>query len=148
MTPWTAAHQAFLSLTISQSSPRFKCTESVMPSKRLILGHSLVLCFHSFPASGLFHGNDSLSELLCANHYSKPLSYFFAACHCSFPKPCLTSLCPRGLQHTRLPCPPPSPSVCSNSHALSQGCYLTIILCRAFSFCPQSFYSLNAHISP
>ena len=36
-TPWTAACQAFLSLTISQSLPKFMSTESVMPSDHLIL---------------------------------------------------------------------------------------------------------------
>ena len=29
------------------------------------------------------------------------------------------SLCPHGLQHARLPCPPPSPGACSNSYPLS-----------------------------
>ena len=36
------------------------------------------------------------------------------------------SLPPRGLQHTRLPCPSPFPGVCSNSCPLSQWCYPTI----------------------
>ena len=36
-TPWTAARQASLSLTISQILPKFTCTESVMPSNHLIL---------------------------------------------------------------------------------------------------------------
>jgi len=36
-----------------------------------------------------------------------------------------SSLRPRGLQHTRLPCPP-SPRACSNSCALSQWCHPTI----------------------
>ena len=35
------------------------------------------------------------------------------------------SLRPHGLQHTRLPCPPLSPRVCSSSCPLSQWCYLT-----------------------
>ena len=33
VTPWTAAHQAFLSLTISQSLPKFMSIESVILSK-------------------------------------------------------------------------------------------------------------------
>ena len=45
-----------------------------------------------------------------------------------------------GLQHTRLPCPPLSPGVCSNSCLLSRLCHPTIsssvIL---FSSCHQSF---------
>ena len=36
-TPWTAAHQVSLSLTISQSLPKFTSLESVMPSNHLIL---------------------------------------------------------------------------------------------------------------
>ena len=36
------------------------------------------------------------------------------------------SLQPRGLQHTRLPCPSLSPGVCSNSCALRQWCHPTI----------------------
>ena len=35
------------------------------------------------------------------------------------------SLQPRGLQHTRLPCPLPSPTACSNSCPLSQWCHPT-----------------------
>ena len=37
MTPWTAARQASLALTISQSSPKFMSIELVMPSNQLIL---------------------------------------------------------------------------------------------------------------
>ena len=36
------------------------------------------------------------------------------------------SLWPRGLQHTRLPCPSPSLEACSNSCALSQWCHQTM----------------------
>ena len=36
------------------------------------------------------------------------------------------SLWPHGLQHTRLPCPSPSPEVCSTSCPLSQQCHPTI----------------------
>ena len=43
-------------------------------------------------------------------------------------------------QHTRLPCPPLSPRVCSNSSPLSQSCYLTISSSAiSFSSCLQSF---------
>ena len=41
--PWTAASQASLSLTISQSLPNFVSTELVMPSSHLILCHPLLL---------------------------------------------------------------------------------------------------------
>ena len=44
-----------------------------------------------------------------------------------------------GLQHTRLPCPLPSPGVCSNTCPLSQWCYLSISSSATlFSFCLQS----------
>ena len=50
-----------------------------------------------------------------------------------------SSLQPHGLQHTRLPCPSPSPGVCSNSCPLSQWCHPTISSSVApFSF-PQCF---------
>ena len=49
------------------------------------------------------------------------------------------SLWPPGLQHTRLPCPSPTPWVCSDSCPLSQWCYLIISSSAAlFSFCLQS----------
>ena len=47
----TASHQASLSLTISQSLPKFMSIESVMPSNHLILCCPL-LCPQYFPASG------------------------------------------------------------------------------------------------
>ena len=44
------------------------------------------------------------------------------------------------LQHTRLPCPSPSPRVCSNSCPLIQWCHPTTSSSIAhFFFCPQSF---------
>ena len=50
------------------------------------------------------------------------------------------SLWPHELQHTRLPCPSPSPGVCSNSFPLSWWCHPTISSsATCFSFVPQSF---------
>ena len=61
-------------------------------------------------------------------------------CCCSLSKLCPTLCGPRGLQHTRLLCPPLSPGVCSNSCPFSQWCYLTISSSfTPFSFCLQSF---------
>ena len=54
VTPWTAACQASLSLTISQSLSKFMFTASVMPSSRLILCHLFSFCPQSFPASRTF----------------------------------------------------------------------------------------------
>ena len=50
------------------------------------------------------------------------------------------SMWPHGLQLSRLPCPSPSPRVCSNSCSLSKWCHPTISSFVAlFSSCPQSF---------
>ena len=46
------------------------------------------------------------------------------------------SLWPHGLQHTRLPCPSPTPRACSNSCPSSQWCHPTS---SPFSSCLQSF---------
>ena len=53
-TPWTAAHQASLSFTISWSLLRLMSIESVMPSNHLILVVPFSSCLQSFPASGAF----------------------------------------------------------------------------------------------
>ena len=50
-TPRTAAHQASLSITISQSFPKFTSIASVMPSSHLTLWHSLFLLPSIFPST-------------------------------------------------------------------------------------------------
>ena len=52
------------------------------------------------------------------------------------------SLQPQGLQHTRPPCPSPTPGVDSNSCSLSRGCHKTIsssVVCPLSFSCLQSF---------
>ena len=49
-TPWTGAYQAFLSLTISWSLPKFISIASVMPSSHLILWCPLLLLPSIFPS--------------------------------------------------------------------------------------------------
>ena len=53
-TPWTAAHQASLSTTNSQSLLKLMAIESVMPSSHLILCRPLLIPPSIFPASGSF----------------------------------------------------------------------------------------------
>ena len=53
-TPWTAAQQAFRSLTISQSLPKFMPIAQVMPSSHLILCHRLLLLPSIFPSIRVF----------------------------------------------------------------------------------------------
>ena len=59
MTPWTAAHQASLSITNSWSLPKLMCIESVMPSNHFILCHPLLLLPSIFPTKRVF-SNESL----------------------------------------------------------------------------------------
>ena len=56
VTPWTAAHQASLSFTISQSLLRLM----VMPSNHLILCHPLILLPSIFPSIRLFSNESTL----------------------------------------------------------------------------------------
>ena len=53
-TPWTAAHQASLSITKSQSLLKLMSTELVIPSNHLILCRPFLLLPSSFLASGSF----------------------------------------------------------------------------------------------
>ena len=54
VTPWTAAHQASLSITNSRSLLKLMSIESVMPSNHLVLCHPLLLLPSISPASGSF----------------------------------------------------------------------------------------------
>ena len=53
-TPWTAAHQAFLSFTISQSLIKLMFIELVMPSNHLILCCPFLLLPYIFPSIRVF----------------------------------------------------------------------------------------------
>ena len=53
-TPWTAARQASLSFTISQSLLKLTSIESVIPSNHLILCHPLLLLPSIFPSVRIF----------------------------------------------------------------------------------------------
>ena len=70
-TPWTAAHQDFLSITNSQSLLKFMSIELLMPSNHLILCHPLLLLPSIFPSIRVFS-----SEL--ALHISEPKYWSFS----------------------------------------------------------------------
>ena len=53
-TLWTAAHQASLSFTTSQSLLKLMSIELVMPYSQLILCHSLLLLSSIFPSTRVF----------------------------------------------------------------------------------------------
>ena len=59
-TPWTAARLASLSITNSQSPPKFMPIESVMPSKHLILYRPLLLLPSIFPSIGIFSNESAV----------------------------------------------------------------------------------------
>ena len=59
-TPWTAAHQASLSFTISWSLLKLRFIESVMPSSHLILSLLLLLLPSIFPSIGVFSSESAL----------------------------------------------------------------------------------------
>ena len=68
-TPWTAAHQASLSITNSWSLPKLMSVESVMPSNHLILCHPLLLVPSIFPSIRVF-SNESALRMRWPKYYS------------------------------------------------------------------------------
>ena len=59
-TPWTAARQASLSITSTQSLPKPMSIESVMPSNHLILCRPLLLLPSVFPSIRVFSNESAL----------------------------------------------------------------------------------------
>ena len=60
VTPWTVKFQASLSITSSQSLPKFMSIESVMPSNHLIFCHPLLLLPSIFPSIRVFSNESAL----------------------------------------------------------------------------------------
>ena len=72
-TPWTALHQASLSITNSRSLLKLMSTESVMPSNHLILCHSLLLLPSIIPSIRVFS-----NELVLHIRWPKYWSFSFS----------------------------------------------------------------------
>ena len=68
-TPWTAACQASLSITNSQSLFKLMSIESVMPSNHLILCHPLLLLPSIFPSIRVF-SNESVLPIRWTKYWS------------------------------------------------------------------------------
>ena len=68
-TPWTATHQAFLSITSSQSLLKLMSIESVMPFNHLILCCPLLLPPSIFPSIRVF-SNESVLHIKCPKYWS------------------------------------------------------------------------------
>ena len=69
VTPWTAAHQASLSITNSQNLLKFMSIESVIPSNHLILCHPLLLLPTIFSSTSDF-SNQSALRIRWPNYWS------------------------------------------------------------------------------
>ena len=67
--PWTTTHQAFLSITNSQSLLKLMSIESVIPSNHLILRHPLLLPPSIFPSIGVF-SNESVLPIRWPKYWS------------------------------------------------------------------------------
>ena len=68
-TPWTAACQASLSITNSQSLPKLISIELVMPSNHFILCHPLLLLPSIFPSIRVF-SNESAIRITWLKYWS------------------------------------------------------------------------------
>ena len=69
VTPWTAAHQASLSITNSQSLLKLMSIESVMPSNHLIFYHPLLPPPSVFPSIRVF-SNKSVPRIRWPKYWS------------------------------------------------------------------------------
>ena len=69
VTPWTAAHQASLSITNSQSLPKLMSIESVISSNPLIFCHPLLLLPSIFPSIRVF-SNESVLRISWPKYWS------------------------------------------------------------------------------
>ena len=72
-TPGTVAHQASLSITISQSLLKFMSIKSVMPFNHLILCHPLLLLPSIFPSIKVF-SNESELHITWPKYWSFSIS--------------------------------------------------------------------------
>ena len=158
--PWTAAHQASLSFTISLSLLKLMSSELVMPFNHLILCCPLLLLPLIFPSTRVFSNEFTLHHVASSfiHEYSHPFLHsffsFINSANCqlidqsflfhSFSSVQFSysvvsySLWPHESQHARLPCPSPTPRVYSNSCPLSQWCHLVISSSVVPFSCPQS----------
>ena len=73
VTPWTAAHQASLSITNSRSLLKLISIESVMPSNHLIICHPLLLPPSIFPSIRVF-SNESVLPIRWPKYQSFSVS--------------------------------------------------------------------------
>ena len=103
-TPWTAAHQASLSVTNSWSSSKLMSIESVMPSSHLILCRPLLLLPPNPPSIRVF-SNESTLRMRWPKYWSFSFSISPSKEHSGviyFRVDCLISLQSNGLSNIYL----------------------------------------------
>ena len=81
-TPWTAAHQASLSITNSQSLPKLLSIESVMPSNHLILCRLLLLLPSIIPSIRVF-SNESALRIRWPKYWSFSFNISLTITYCN-----------------------------------------------------------------
>ena len=130
---WAAVHAVTKSQTWLSD---FTFTFHFHALEKAMATHSSVLAWRipgTGKPGGLPMGSQSRTRLKRLMHRLRGLLLF----SCLVVSDCLRLY---GLQPARLPCPPPSPGVCSNSCSFSWWCHPTISSSvMPFSFCPQSF---------
>ena len=111
-----------------------------------------------FPTQGLNPGLLHCKQILyCLSYQGSPwihLTCYFISCigktssainvQFSSSLSHVPTLQPHGLQHTRLPCPSPTPRACLNSCLSSQWCHTTILSSVLPFSCLQSFPALGS----
>ena len=124
LTPRTAAHQASLSITNSQSLLRLLSTQSIMPSNHLILSHPLLLLPSTFPSIRVF-SNELVLHIKWPKYWSFSFKIHWTASAVLSHSVVSDSLQSRRLQLMRLLCPWDSPGKNTGvgCHTLLQGIF-------------------------
>ena len=124
----------------SESPPDTRAHQRTSQREALALPHHVQVLCHSSLSRPIFHIRQSALRKQAAS--SSPS---WMICNTQPPTQSVQSLShvwlfgPHGLQHTRPPCPSPTPGACSNSCPSSQWCHPTISSSvTPFSSCSQS----------
>ena len=132
-------HHSIKGKALLISSKRNGYKKTILATKFKVSRSKVITLTYRFPDPDIHW---DLSDLLSLTSF---ISLDFCQpswviCCCSVTHSCPTLCGPHGLQHTRLPCPPPCPRACSNSCPLSQWCHPTISSSVIpFSSCLWSF---------
>ena len=111
-TPWIAVPQASLSIMDSRSLPKLMYIELMISSNYLILCHSLLLPPSIFPSIRVFSNESALCIRWPKYGSFSFIISTFKEYSVQFTRSVVSdSLRPHESQHTRPPCPSPSPGV-------------------------------------